>query len=248
MLQRVTKIKPALLYAEIFLLFTFKCFAQSFDYTVWDKLLENNVTKDGLVNYKAFENNNDFENYLSNISNANLSNFSKEEKLAFYINSYNACTIKNILNHFPVGSPMDIDGFFMKYEFEVAGEELSLDEIEYEKTLKIEPLLSHFGLVCAAKSCPRLLPFAYTAKNVYTQLEENMKLYLRDTSKNYLDKEKNILYLSQIFNWFKDTFEKRYGSLKNFAAKYLENSDADFLKNNKVKISFLKYNWKLNSQ
>jgi hypothetical protein len=248
MLREMIKIKSTLLPAGIFLIFTFEGFAQSFDHTKFDSLLKKNVTQEGLVNYRAFKNNKQFENYLSNISKANLNNFSKEEKLAFYINSYNACTIKNILNHSPVGSPMDVDGFFKKHKFKVAGEELSLDEIEYDRTLKIEPVLSHFGLVCAAKSCPRLLPAAYTAENIYNQLEENMKLFLRDTSRNHIDKEKNILYVSQIFNWFKDSFEKKYGSLKNLATRGMKNSDANFLRNNEVKISFLEYNWELNSQ
>lgn len=240
--------KSTLLLAGIILIFTVKNYALPFDHSAWDSLLKKNVTKEGLINYKVFENNDDFENYLSDIANANLNDFSKEEKLAFYINSYNACIIKNILTHSPIESPMDVEGFFKKYKFKVAGEELSLDEIEYQRALKIEPVLSHFGLVCAAKSCPKLLPFAYNAENVYVQLEQNMKLYLRDTSKNYLDKEKKILNLSQIFNWFRESFEKKYGSLKNLAVKYMTDSDADFLRNNEVKISFLKYNWELNSQ
>jgi hypothetical protein len=238
-------------YLIIFFLLTgVTSFSQTsyFNHEIFNDLLVDAVNDDRSVDYQFFAKNKKFDDYIKSIGKANISKFSKEEKLAFYINSYNALVIKNVLNHFPIKSPMDVEGFFKKYKFKVAGDSLSLDELEYERVLKIEPLLSHFGLVCAAKSCPPLIPKAYTSENIYSQLEVNMQSYLRDTSQNYLNKENKTLYLSQIFKWFRDSFEKKYGSLQKMASSYLNNSDAAFISNNDVKINFLNYNWELNSQ
>jgi len=103
-------------------------------------------------------------------------------------------------------------------------------------------------LVCAAESCPKLLQKAYDGKTVFKQLEQNGKTFLNDLSKNHLDKENEILYLSAIFKWFKKYFEKRYGSLQKAAQYFINESDKKFLKENRVEVKFNKYNWQLNTQ
>ena len=233
------------------LLFIITCSnAQSnkFDHSIFDALLKEYVDESGMVNYDAFRNNNEFDKYIKAIENANLSKLTNEDKLAFYINAYNATVIKNVLDHLPINSPMDVAGFFSKIKHTVSGKEITLDELEHKYALKIEPSLSHFGLVCAAVSCPKLLAKAYDGKTVFSQLEENARLYLNDQNKNRLDRENKILYLSEIFKWFKDSFVKKYGSLKETAIHFMNDDDRVFLKNNEVSIKYLKYNWKLNTQ
>lgn len=221
---------------------------REFDHSKFDALLQKYVDETGMVNYDGFKSNKDFNDYLKSIENADLKNFSDNEKLSFYINAYNANVIKNVLNHLPINSPMDVDGFFNKIKHRIAGKEVTLDELEHKYTLKIEPVLSHFGLVCAAKSCPKLINKAYNSKTVFHQLEENAIIFLNDSEKNRLDKENKILYLSEIFKWFKKSFIKKYGSLKNTAINFLNNDDALFLQKSEVEIKFNKYNWQLNSQ
>jgi hypothetical protein len=218
------------------------------DHSVFDKLLKDNVNEKGLIDYKAFQNNKFFEEYLNQIATADISNLSSGEKLAFYINAYNALTIKNVLNHFPIESPMDVEGFFKEKQFKVAGMELTLDKLEYDYVLPINNVLPHFGLVCAAISCPELIRKAYTGKNVFTQLEENAKVFLNDETKNRLDKESKILYLSSIFKWFRKSFEEEYGSLIEIAKHYMNDTDKKFLNENEVEIKFIDYNWKINTQ
>ncbi len=233
------------------LLFIITCSnAQSnkFDHSIFDALLKNYVDESGMVNYPAFVNNQKFATYLKAIENADLSKLTNEDKLAFYINAYNATVIKNVLDHLPINSPMDVDGFFNKIKHTIAGKEITLDELEHKYALKIEPTLSHFGLVCAAVSCPKLLDKAYDGKTVFSQLEENAQLYLNDHNKNKLDRENKILYLSEIFKWFKDSFVKKYGSLKETAIHFMNESDAKFLKENDITIKYMRYNWQLNKQ
>lgn len=226
------------------------CIAQSnkIDHSIFDKLLKENVNKKGMVDYKAFQNNKLFEEYLNQIAAADLSKTEIDEKLAFYINAYNALTIKNVLNNYPIDSPMDVDGFFNGKKFNISGMELTLDELEHKYVLPIDNLLPHFGLVCAAASCPKLIRTAYLGETVYNQLKENARVFLNDSSKNHLDKESKFLYLSSIFKWFRKSFEEKFGSLKETAKHFMDTNDRKFLNEYEVEIKFLKYNWKLNSQ
>jgi hypothetical protein len=242
--------KMLTLISVLFVTVTFCSYSQKgiFDHTKFDALLKANVDKNGMVNYSAFVNNKDFANYIKNIAEANVSNLNKEDKLAFYLNVYNATIIKNVIDHLPITSPMDVDGFFKKITHQIAGSEVTLDKLEYDYIMKIEPVLVHFGLVCAALSCPKLLRKAYDGKTVFQQLEENGKTFLNDQSKNHLDKENKILYLSEIFKWFKKYFEERYGSLQKTAAYFMNENDKKFLKENEVTVKFNKYNWQLNTQ
>jgi hypothetical protein len=233
------------------LLFIITCSnAQSnkFDHSIFDALLKNYVDESGMVNYDGFKNNKQFEEYLNSIESTDVSKLSREDKLAFYINAYNAAVIKNVVDHLPIDSPLDVDGFFNKIKHTIAGKEITLDELEHKYALKIESTLSHFGLVCAAVSCPKLIRTAYEGESVYEQLEENAHLYLNDHNKNQLDRENKILYLSEIFKWFDKSFKEKYGSLKETAIHFMNDEDSIFLLNNKVSVKYLKYNWELNTQ
>jgi len=219
-----------------------------FNHSKFDELLRVNVDENGRINYAAFENSKDFKDYLRSLEAADISELNTNDKLAFYINAYNATVIKNVLNHLPITSPMDIDGFFNKIKHKVAGKEMTLDELEHQRVLTIEPVLSHFGLVCAAISCPILINKAYEGATVYHQLEDNASLFLNDIQKNRLDKKNNILYLSELFKWFRKSFEDRFGSLVETAKHFLNEKDKIFLDENEVEIKFVPYNWQLNKQ
>jgi hypothetical protein len=233
------------------ILFVITCSnAQSikFDHSIFDDLLRDYVDESGMVNYEALKNNNEFNTYISAIESADISSFSDEDKLAFYINAYNATVIENVIKHLPINSPMEVDGFFKKIKHTIAGKEITLDELEHKYVLKIEPVLSHFGLVCAALSCPKLIRKAYESESVFKQLENNGRIFLNNSNKNYLDRENKILYLSEIFKWFKDGFVEKYGSLKETAIHFMNDDDRVFLINNELSIKYLKYNWELNTQ
>ncbi|MGD8305848.1 MAG: DUF547 domain-containing protein [Ignavibacteria bacterium] len=219
-----------------------------FDHSLFDELLKEYVDDNGLVKYEAFLNNQKFEKYVASLKKTDLDKMNEKENYAFLINAYNALVIKNVIDHWPIDSPMDADGFFDKKKFKVGSKELTLNNIEYDLLFKINPVLCHFGLVCGATSCPRLLQMTYKEKNVYDQLNVNANEFLNDQAKNRLDKETNTLYLSEIFKWFKDIFIEEYGSLKNAAAEFMNEEDADYLGKNDVTIKYIRYNWKLNSQ
>lgn len=218
------------------------------NFSDWNTLLKQNVDNNGLVNYSALKGNALFNKSIKKFESTNISSMKKYEKLSFLINAYNAFVIKNVLDHNGMKSPLDDKEFFKEKKFILAGKKVSLDEIEHNYVLKIEPALSHFGLVCGAISCPKLIPFAYNADNVLKQLKINAAEFVNNKSKNHLDKKHEILYLSQIFNWFKNYFVQNNSSVRKFVLKYLNNNDKKFMQSNNILIKFMKYDWKLNAQ
>jgi len=209
---------------------------------------ERYVDQSGKVAYQTVQNDSEFQDLLEYIATVNIGKFSNDERLAFYINSYNVLAIKNVADHWPIHSPMDVSGFFKNFKFLIAGEELSLDDIEYKKIFPMEDVLVHFGLVCAAMSCPRLLNIPFRAPSLTNQLIHNAHEFLQDTSKNKLDKSTNTFFMSEIFKWFRPNFVSRYGSLLQTAQHFVLPEDSAYIAHHKISIDFLKYDWTLNSQ
>jgi hypothetical protein len=210
--------------------------------------LEKYVNESGYVDYDSIHHEYDFQPILNYISNIDVWTMSENERLAFYINSYNILVIKNVIDHWPLDSPMDVPGFFKKFRFAASGEKLSLDDLEYKKIFPLEDVLVHFGLVCAAESCPRLMNVAYQGSTVRDQLIERGRIFLQDPDKNRLDMSADTLYLSEIFRWFRGNFEKRYGTISAAAQHFLSREDSLYIARNKISIAFIKYDWKLNRQ
>ena len=213
---------------------------KSIDHTQWNILLSKYVSKDGKVNYKGFKKDEKaLQKYLEVLQKSTPSeSWTKSEKLAFWINAYNAFTVQLILDHYPVKSIKDIKNPWGK-EFIVIGDEnYSLEDIEHKILRKMNEPRIHFAIVCASYSCPDLLNTAFTAENMEQQLDASAKRFVNDTSKNTTSKDK--IEISKIFDWFSGDFEKQ-GSLIDFINKY---STVKIDKNAKIK--YKTYNWSLN--
>jgi hypothetical protein len=228
-------------------LFSFNInFAQKISHEKFDKLLHKYVTDDGFVNYKGFKSDPLFNQYLSELSNhPPQKSWSANDKLAYWINAYNAFTIKLITDNYPVKSIKDIGGTFgspWDIEFiQIGGKTYNLSQIEHEILRKQfnEPRI-HFAIVCASISCPKLRNEAYVPEKLNAQLNDQAKNFINDPSKNIITA--NSLKLSQIFNWFKSDFTKN-GSLIDFLNKYSKVKISPT-----AKITYLKYNWNLNGK
>lgn len=208
----------------------------------------NEHVKDGFVDYPAIKNDKRFTAYLAILADTDPTAIAESnERLAFWINAYNAFTLKLIIDHWPVTSIRDINkrgaGPWQLRWIRIGATTYSLDEIEHEIIRKEfdEPRI-HAALVCAAESCPPLRQEAYTGNRLEKQLEENMQRFLHDPSKNRYDQESNILYLSEVFNWFGSDFGKRHGSALQYVIKSLKLSPAS-----EPAVKFLPYNWNLNT-
>ena len=232
----------------LLLLITFLTFSQGYAQTsIFNDLLQKHVTKNGIVDYKSFKNDETkLDSYISYLEKTSPSNsWSKNKQKAFWINAYNAYTIKIILKNYPLKSIMDIkeEGkTAWKIPFaKVGGKTYTLDHIEHQILRKdfSDPKI-HVGVNCASGSCPKLGNKAFTEQNVEAELTRLMKDFVNDTSRNKITTKK--VQISSIFDWFKDDFTKK-GSVIDFLNTY---SDTEI--SPKAKISFLKYDWTLNGK
>ena len=233
---------------------------KSFDHSKFDALLGAHVSEDGLVDYSGFDDSPDFQHYLTSLVEAQPEALSEPEQLAFWINSYNAYTIELINRHQEKKSIRNINktlGFFSgkgpwKERFaEVAGEEWTLDEIEHEVIRKrfFEPRI-HFALVCAALGCPPLLPEAYTGAELGEQLDGRVRVFLLESpGKNRVVPGEGMVYLSPIFDWYRDDFPPGTPGLGLFLAQYYPpGPERTLLESGQFQIDHTDYDWKLNAQ
>jgi hypothetical protein len=209
----------------------------------WDELLQIHVSEKGHVNYLGFKKDHkkllDYINILNlTYSNGDFPSFSKEEKLAYWINTYNAFTIDLILRHYPLKSIKDIKEPWKQRYWQLGDKWFNLNEIEHGILRKMNEPRIHFAINCASVSCPKLQNRAFIAKNLEDALTLATKEFLNDPSKNILSEDKIII--SKIFQWFAKDF-KQYGSLIDFLNTY-SNTKAS----KKATKRFMDYNWELN--
>ena len=259
----------SLVLAGLLLAFTAATKSEGFDHSTFDTIVRHHVVAvDGgqstWVEYEQIKaERKKLQGYLdalSAVSKAQFEGWSEHEQLAFLINAYNAWTIKLIIDNYPeVESIRDLGSFLSSPWKEtfipLLGETLSLDDIEHgyirAEGAYQDPRI-HFAVNCASIGCPPLRTEAFTGEKLDQQLDEQAALFLMDESRNRADGNK--IELSSIFKWYRDDFEKGwlgYESLEGFLLKYsnalgLSEKQVSKLKEEKIKIRFLKYNWQLN--
>jgi len=255
--------------------------SDSFDhsYAAYNSLL-NRYVKNARVNYRGFlDSRTEFETFLRALGSVDENDFeswTKEQRLAFWINAYNAFTIKAIIDHYPIkrsfslvgifyapsNSILQIKGVWTKLQFKAVGKMVTLDEIEHQILRKNfnEPRI-HMAIVCASISCPDLSDEAYTPERLEEQLAEASRNFVNNPDKGvYTDEPSGKVKFSKIFKWFGDDFINDYGNKKlfnsyslkenvvlNFTSDYLEPEETkEYLMNKGLKIGYLDYDWKLN--
>ena len=192
------------------------------------------------------------ENYIIKLSQVLIAQYHRTEQLAFWINLYNALTIKIILDHYPVNSILDINispGWFNKGPWDaklitVENEKLSLNDIEHRIIRPIwnDPL-THYALNCASYSCPNL------EKNPYTG--NNLKMALNQAASSYINSARGVsvknkqLTISKIYDWYQVDFGGNEQAvmmhLEQYASPKLKKQLLDF-----HKIDHYVYDWALN--
>ncbi len=248
----------------------------AFDHSPYNRILEKYVNDSGRVNYTGLKADpgdmGSFQAYLNTLAGADTKPFSKDEALAFWINAYNAFTIKSILDNIPISglnplypsnSIRQIRGVWKKIIHNAAGRSITLSDIEHEIIRKEfnEPRI-HFAVVCASVGCPPLQNRAYTAENLETMLESAAKAFLSNREYNRYDPETGSLEISKIFKWFGEDFARarpanerltdQYGetdaAVVAMLIRYLPVSHGKQLNSREADINYLPYNWSLNEQ
>jgi hypothetical protein len=201
-------------------------------HAAFTSILSKHVNKDS-VDYAGIKKNpeplNEYLEVLAFVPESAFKKWSKDEQMAFLINLYNAATLKIVVDHYPVKSIKDIGGAQGPWKQKVVrffGKLETLDHVEHDvlRPNYKEPCV-HFGVNCASIGCPALRAEAFQASRLGAQLDEQARKVLRDTSKNRLDAKNKTLHLSEIFDWFKDDFTAKSGTVEKYVSQYV--SDAD---------------------
>ena len=228
----------------------------AFDHSAFDRLLKAHVV-DGMVDYDAFSRAPGLPRYLDQLARAQPDTLSEKEQLAYWINAYNAYTIRLVNAHGERKSIRNIDktlgvikamGPWKEEIVRAGGETMSLDHVEHEIIRKRfrEPRI-HFALVCAARSCPPLRREAYTGERLEAQLDDQARIFIAQSpDQNRVDVERATVHLSPIFTWFKDDFGPDLG---RFLARYVSHGpERRLLESGKFKVVETPYDWSLNSR
>ncbi|HEX9971001.1 MAG TPA: DUF547 domain-containing protein [bacterium] len=253
-------------------------FAQKFDHGIFDQILQKYV-KDGLVDYQSLKKNqNDLTAYLNQLEQVKPDEFqqwSKAEQKAFWINAYNAITIEGILRNYPIqwdgmiararfpqNSIRQIGGFWDKVFVKIMGKDLTLNDIEHKILRKeFDDPRIHFAIVCASIGCPILESRAFFADNLEHRLEQSTRNFITNPEKVRLGQKENVLFLSAIFDWYKEDFSVSVEKLKRFenysqaeqgiiefVINYFPEVEQNYIVRNQPKIKYFDYDWSLNEQ
>ena len=253
--------------------------AAPFDHAPIDAILKEYVSA-GRVDYQRLQQNRTaLDQYVASLADVKPSDYEswdEPNKIAFWLNAYNAITMKIILDHYPIkrsgsllarafpaNSIRQIPGQWDKIQHTVMDKPMVLNDIEHGTLRKLfkEPRV-HMALVCAARGCPPLRSEAYEGSRLSDQLDDQARTYLANQEAGLrIDREEKAVALSSIFSWFGEDFLKAYGDPKElkglggkkgavlaFVTRYLPPDDQALLRSGDVKIKFLDYDWTLNDK
>jgi len=251
-------------------------------HSVFSDLLPRYVNPAGLVDYAALQAAPEpLQRYLQELADVQETELSTQDEpiqIAFWINAYNALTLKLIIDHYPIPaggafgglfgggqSITDIDGAWDELQWTVAGKQRTLDDIEHNILRKnFDESRIHFAIVCASLSCPDLRREAYNGTRLDRQLQEQTLRFLNNPNKGLnIERDRDRVRVSSIFDWFDEDFactdeplqiaarlSSKRRSVACFIASQLLPSDPrrEYLLQENYSLRYLDYDWSLNQQ
>ncbi len=212
------------------------------DHSAWDALLQKHVNLTaGTLNYKGVKADKaKLEAYLTDLSNHKpADDWTPNEKLAYWMNVYNAFTVKLIVDNYPLKSINDLEDPWGRKFIVLGGTSYSLNQVENSILRRYTPLI-HFGINCASVSCPRLYNQAFTPENVHRILAIQVKSFLNTSKYNQISARSPKV--SSIFDWYKEDFtDNGKSSVAAFINRYASNKIEEG-----ATLQYLEYNWNLN--
>lgn len=231
--------------ATLSLLMAAPAAAVEFDHSDYDGFLRKVVVGERVDYRKAARVYPVLETYLKRVASFDPQKLSSAEaRLAFYANAYNAYVIHAVVQNRRPRSVKEVKGFFDKERHTVAGESLTLNDLEEKKLRSSGDPRVHFVLSCASKSCPPLWNRAYTPENWSAALEQRTKDFLSRRGEVVVDNQKKTITVVKLFEWY----EQDWGSMRaarEFIAKYVPH-EAVPLRDESYSLSTREYDWSLN--
>ena len=190
--------------------------------------------------------------YVDELQNVAISSFDRAEQLAYWVNLYNALTLRVVLTQYPVESIRDIDlggGFFADGPWQrklvtVEGEAISLDDIEHRILRPIwkDPRI-HYAVNCAAVGCPNLQSVAFDAENTEALLDSAARAYVNHPrGAEFVD---GRLLVSSIYVWFRRDFGGNDAGVIAHLTRYADPPLVEELSRTR-RIGGHRYDWSLN--
>jgi hypothetical protein len=229
------------------------------DHSTWNELLKKYVDANGMVDYKSWKasagDSQSLDAYLTHLSAAAIDrNSTRESQLAFWINAYNAVTVKGILREYPTTSIRNHTAKVYGYniwkdlQLSVGGQAYSLDAIEHQVLRKMGEPRIHFAIVCASKGCPRLLNEAYVPERLDEQLTLNARAFFADPTKLSADVRSGVIQVSPILKWFAEDFGTDAATQLATIAPYLPTNVRPVAESGRARVNYLDYDWGLNDR
>ena len=227
------------------------------NHNAFDQLLKKYVDTNGRVNYQAWHQNSAdrslLKTYLSDMSRANPDQAAtRPARLAYWINAYNAVTIEGILRVYPTTSIRNHTAKVVGYNiwknliFTAGDKRVSLEDIEHKILRKMGEPRIHFAIVCASIGCPRLLNEAYVGQRLEQQLVVNTKDFF--ARQQNLRVDGHVINLSQIISWFGSDFGSTQQQQMQVLSPYFPSTAQALVASGNYRVSFLEYDWNLNTQ
>ncbi len=207
-----------------------------------DKFFQTHV-HEGMVDYVQIkEEPSLLKELIQSIEDNPYKHFDEKTKKAYLINVYNLFVIEGVLKHYPITSPMEINGFFENEKHLIYGKKYDLNGIENDLLRKNFPdSRLHFVLVCGALGCPPLISEAYHPKHLNNQLDNQTRSAINNPNFIRLNHSENKIEISEIFAWYKSDFLLKSKNLKAYINQY-----RIFTLPEAFKIDYYSYDWSLN--
>ncbi|MEM6329366.1 MAG: DUF547 domain-containing protein [Planctomycetota bacterium] len=230
------------------------------NHTPWDELLRQYVDDQGRVDYRGLKASAEsvakLDAYLAHLSSVDPTRPARREsELAYWINAYNAVTVKGILREYPTTSIRNHTAKVWGYniwknlKLRYADAAINLNDIEHEVLRKRGEPRIHFAIVCASIGCPRLLNQAYVPARLDEQLTANAQNFFAQPQNFQIDRAGNTVRLSSIMSWFATDFGKDKRAQLDAIRPYLPSDDArEFVAGSGVSVAYLDYDWGINEQ
>lgn len=222
--------------------------ADEFSHRLFGRVLDAHVSN-GVVDYPAIQTDDRLPAYLEQVDRVDPNAFvTRNERLAFWINAYNAFAIKGILDRYSPVSYVGRYRYFIGRTYRVGGATINLYDLERQVLIKQfqEPLI-HFAIVCASTSCPKLQSWVYEPDQLEHQLDRVAREFINDPTRNRFDRTRKVASLSMIFKWFDEDFRRAAGSVLSYITRYVNDPElVQDLMRSEYRIEYLDYDWSLN--
>lgn len=220
-------------------------------------MLQEYVNDQGQVDYARWqqESAQKLDQWLASVQKTNLQALDRESAIALLLNLYNALTIQQVLQQYPIrsirptilGIPnwLAFWWFFSKKVYTLNGQSLSLNAIEHNiLRSRFQESRIHFALVCASVGCPLLRAEAYFPGRLIQQLDDDAQRFINDPDKVRYDAASQTLRCSKIFKWYQPDFLAAAGSIVTYINRYYAGGKLP----SKTPIAYLPYSWSLNQR